>query len=520
MARRKAAPKGTPLSPLARQVQSYVCARFPILYLVSWEEERVLREVEQVAIAQRKRCYVWSETEGARNLALVSAGKAEPEDRRVREPAAILARILAEVRDPAGKPGALYVLCDFHPYLDKAPIRRRLRELADALVTSKTTVVILSPRLVLPQELQKAITVVDVPLPNREELDGLLEQILASERLPARLEPRERDALVRSAQGMTLREFEQSLALSVGELGELDGRAVALVLREKEQVVRKSSALECVRWEEGFEAVGGLARLKAFLEARRDAFTAEARAYGLPAPRGLCLIGVQGCGKSLSAKSVARYYNLPLLRFDVGRAFAGLVGQSEENARAALRLAESLAPCVLWIDELEKSLAGARSSASSDAGTTARVISTITTWLQERPTAGVYVVATANDISALPPELIRKGRFDEIFFVDLPDPQERSAILEIHLAKRQREPSGFDLEQIAAESEGFSGAELEEGVIAALYEAFADGRREPTTKDLLSALAQTVPLSHTMREQVEGLRTWAAGRARRASLQS
>jgi SpoVK/Ycf46/Vps4 family AAA+-type ATPase len=516
--RAKATPKPE-LSPLGRQIQSYVCARVPILYLVTWEEGRVVSEIEQVAIAQRKRCHVWTETEGAQNVALLQAGKSEPEDRRVREPAAILARILREARDSDARkaPGAIYVLKDFHPYLDKNGIRRRLRDLAEELLKSKITVVILAPRLNLPQELQKAVTVVDVPLPQRSELDVHLEAILASGKLPSTLAPRERDELVRSAQGMTLREFEQSLALSVGEVGELDARAIPLVLREKEQTVRKSSALECVSWEEGFDSVGGLARLKSFLAARRDAFTAEARAYGLPAPRGLCLIGVQGCGKSLSAKAVARFYNLPLLRFDVGRAFAGLVGQSEENARAALRLADSLAPCVLWIDELEKSLAGARSSSASDGGTTARVISTITTWLQERPTSGVYVVATANDISALPPELLRKGRFDEIFFVDLPATSERRSILSIHVAKRGRDPEAFDLDRVAGQTTGFSGAELEEAVIAALYKAFADGRREPVTEDLLGAVAQTVPLSHTMREQVEGLRTWAQGRARRAS---
>ncbi|MBL4844769.1 MAG: AAA family ATPase [Planctomycetes bacterium] len=474
-------------------------------------------ELEQVAIAQRKRCFVWTETEGARNLALEQAGKVESEDRRVREPAAILARILREARDESGKTEAIYVLKDFHPYLENSAIRRRLRDLASALVKSRITLVILAPRLLLPQELEKAVTVLDVPLPQRKELEAHLEAILVAGKLTHSLDPLERDVLVRSAQGMTLREFEQSLALSVGELGELDARAIPLVLREKEQVVRKSSALECVTWDEGFESVGGLALLKDFLEDRRDAFTSEARAYGLPAPRGLCLIGVQGCGKSLSAKAVARFYNLPLIRFDVGRAFAGLVGQSEENARAALRLADSLAPCVLWIDELEKSLSGARSSSSSDGGTTARVISTITTWLQERPTSGVYVVATANDISALPPELIRKGRFDEIFFVDLPAPSERISILSIHIRKRARDPESFDLERVASETEGFSGAELEEVVIVALYKAFADGRREPTSQDLLVAVAETVPLSHTMREQVEGLRSWAAGRARRAS---
>ena len=516
---RKRAAKGSELSPLARQVQSYVCARFPLLYLVSWEEERVLRELEQVAIAQRKRCYVWSETEGVRNVAL-SHDRQEAEDRRAREPAAVLARILYEVRegrDKAAKNGSLYVLFDLHAHLEKPAIRRRLRELSQALVASKTTLVILAPRLRLPMELEKEVTVVDVPLPTRAELDAHLEQILATGKLPSALDARQREELIRSAQGMTLREFEQSLALASGEHGELGADAIPLVLRAKEQSVRTSGVLELVRWEEGFEEVGGLDQLKGFLSHRKDAFSADAREFGLPAPRGLCLIGVQGCGKSLSAKAVARYYQLPLLRFDVGRVFAGLVGKSEENVRTALRLAESIAPCVLWIDELEKSLAGSKSSAVSDAGTTSRVISTITTWLQERGDIGVYVVATANDISNLPPELLRKGRFDEIFFVDLPAAAERAQILAIHLRKRKRDADTFDLERIASETEGFSGAELEEVVISGLYKAFADGRRELSTHDLLQSTAQMVPLSQTMREQVDHLRSWARGRARSAS---
>jgi SpoVK/Ycf46/Vps4 family AAA+-type ATPase len=497
---------GVELSPLGQELAAYVRARFPILYLVTWEEERILREVEAVAIELRKMCVVWSETDGARNVAL----EREPEDRRAREPAAILGRILREERD------AIYVLRDFHPYMEKPGLRRRLRDLAQALVTSGKTVVIVAPKLVLPGELEKAVTVIDVPLPRPAELEAHLDAVAERAKVPVDLDRSARDELIRSAQGMTLQELEQTLALAVVKLGKVDREVIPLVLREKEQIVRKSTALECVPWESGFESVGGLDKLKTFLAERRDAFSAEARAFGLPAPRGICLIGVQGCGKSLSAKAVASFYRLPLLRFDVGRVFAGIVGKSEENVRGALRLAESIAPCVLWIDELEKSLSGARSSHVSDAGTTARVISTITTWLQERGGEGVYVVATANDISRLPPELLRKGRFDEIFFVDLPTPTERQEILGIHLRKRDRDPEDFDLAQVAERAEGFSGAELEEAVIAGLYVAFS-ARRPLTTEDLLGGIEQTVPLSSTMHESVHALRDWAKGRARRAS---
>ena len=500
----------TASTALAEEIQGYIRARVPILYLVTWEEERVLREVESAAVQRRAMCLVWTETEGLRNVALPK----EQEDRRAREPAAVLARVQRD-----SKP-AVYVLVDFHPYMEQPAIRRRLRDLAHELVASNKTLIIVSPRLVLPFELQKEVKVIDVPLPSRDELDQHLDAIHArleeKREVPVRLDRRQRDELIRSAQGMTLQEFEQALALAVVRTRAIDAEVIPFVLKEKEQIVRKSTALECVSWERGFEAVGGLDQLKGWLTARKDAFGAEARNFGLPAPRGLCLIGVQGCGKSLSAKAVARFYRVPLLRLDVGRLFAGIVGRSEENVRNALRLAESIAPCVLWVDELEKSLAGSQSSHVSDGGTTARVISTITTWLQERGGEGVYVVATANDISRLPPELLRKGRFDEIFFVDLPAPHEREQILAIHLSQRDRDPTDFDLPRIAAATEGFSGAELEEVVIAGLYEAFG-ARRPLTTEDLAAGAAQTVPLSTTMQEQVAGLRAWAAGRARRAS---
>ena len=510
---KNAPPVATPPAPpgLAEQLTAHVRARIPLLYLVTWEEERTLREVERVAIELRARCYAWTETSGLRNVALPE-GSDTDEDRRVREPLAVLGRIERDLRP------AIYVLQDLHPHLEVAAVKRKLRDLAGALPRSHKTVVIVGPRLVLPYELQKDVKVLDVPLPSREELLAHLDAIAA--KLPdgqeVRLDRRERDELVRSAQGMTLGELEQTLALALVRGGRIDAAAIPLVLEEKEHTVRKSTVLEVVRWEQGCEVVGGLDQLKAFLTSRREAFSEEARAFGLPAPRGVCLIGVQGCGKSLAAKAIARFYRVPLLRFDVGRVFAGIVGRSEENVRGALKLAESLAPCVLWIDELEKSLAGAQSSHQSDAGTTARVISTITTWMQERPDRGVYVVATANDISRLPPELLRKGRFDEIFFVDLPTQAEREEILAIHLRRRQRDPGELDVASVAARTEGFSGAELEEAVIAALYEAF--GQRRPlATSDLLQAIEQTVPLSTTMQEQVAWIRSWAARRARRAS---
>ncbi len=498
-----------PLSPLAADVSAHVRARFPILYLVTWEEERALRDLEAVAISLRKMLLVWTETTGLSNPALPQ----EAPDRRLREPEAVLDHVALSERD------AIYVLLDFHAHVETPRIRRRLRDLARLLETSNKTLVIVAPRMVLPAELSKELTVIDVPLPTRSELETHLDALVArldeQHRANVDLQKRDKEELIRSAQGMTSKELEQTLALALVERGRIDKETIPIVLKEKEQIIKKSTVLEYVVWEQGLDDLGGLDLLKEFLESRREAFTERARAFGLPPPKGICLIGVQGCGKSLAAKAVSRFYRLPLLRMDMGRVFAGLVGRSEENIRVALKLAESVAPCVLWIDELEKALSGTGSSNISDAGTTARVISHITTWLQER-LSEVYVVATANDISQLPPELVRKGRFDEVFFVDLPAPREREEIFRIHLKKRGRSPDEFDLATLSELARGFSGAEIEEAVISGLYEAFA-ARRPLETRDISKSLERTVPLSETMHERVAGLRSWAEGRARRAS---
>jgi SpoVK/Ycf46/Vps4 family AAA+-type ATPase len=273
--------------------------------------------------------------------------------------------------------------------------------------------------------------------------------------------------------------------------------------------------LEYYAATENFDQIGGLAILKDWLEKRALAFSGEARAFGLPAPRGILLLGVQGCGKSLCAKAVSNQWQLPLLRFDMGRMFGSFVGSSEENVRRAIAVAESVAPAILWVDEIDKAVAGTQSSGVSDGGTTARVFATFLTWLSEK-TAAVFVVATANDISQLPPELLRKGRLDEIFFVDLPAAAERQEIFRIHLQKRGRDAAQFDLQALASASPDLSGAEIEEAINSALYDAFYAGQEIATTH-ILCALDQLVPLAKTMAEQIAELRAWAKGRARNAS---
>ena len=325
-----------------------------------------------------------------------------------------------------------------------------------------------------------------------------------------------RERLLQAALGLTLGEAENVFAKIIVKDERLSGDDVNEVFAEKQQIIRKSGLLEYYATEETFAHVGGLAMLKDWLQRRARALTAQARQFGLPSPKGILLLGVQGCGKSLCAKAVSSLWQLPLLRFDMGRMFGSLVGSSEENVRKAITVAESVAPAILWVDEIDKAFAGSQGSGATDGGTTARVFGTFLTWLSEK-TAPVFVMATANDISQLPPELLRKGRLDEIFFVDLPSAEERTEIFRIHIAKRGRDPAKFDLPALVERSPNFSGAEIEEAIISGLYDAFYT-ETDLATEHVVEALRQTVPLSKTMDEQINRLRAWAEGRARNASV--
>jgi SpoVK/Ycf46/Vps4 family AAA+-type ATPase len=289
---------------------------------------------------------------------------------------------------------------------------------------------------------------------------------------------------------------------------------VKSILDEKEQIIRKSGILEYTAAVEDFNGIGGLGQLKRWLAQRNEGFSQKARDFGLPNPRGVMLVGVPGCGKSLCAKAVAAEWQKPLLKFDLGRVFAGLVGESEERMRRALAVAENVAPCVLWIDEMEKGLAGI--GGVGDSGVATRVFGTLLTWMEEKKHP-VFVVATANNIDQLPPELLRKGRMDEIFFVDLPTPRDRAEILMIHLAKRQRTPADYDIPALVRASDGFSGAELEEVVIDALYEAYSSPERMLNTGHLLNSARQIIPLSRSRARDIETLRQWATVNCRMAA---
>jgi ATP-dependent Zn protease len=379
---------------------------------------------------------------------------------------------------------------------------------------------LVSPVLEIPTELEKEVTLLTFPLPGREDLAGLLDRIVEDvkqyRQVQIHLDEAGRERLLQAALGLTLAEAENVFAKIIVKDERLSGADVNEVFAEKQQIIRKSGLLEYYATDETFSNVGGLGVLKVWLQKRALALTDQARAFGLPSPKGILLLGVQGCGKSLCAKAVSCLWQLPLLRFDMGRMFGSLVGSSEENVRRAIAVAESVAPAILWVDEIDKAFAGSQGSGATDGGTTARVFGTFLTWLSEK-TKPVFVVATANDITQLPAELLRKGRLDEIFFVDLPAEAERQEIFGIHLRKRGRDPALFDLETLARTSENFSGAEIEQAIISALYDAFY-AQSEVTSPHILEAIRQTVPLAKTMDEQINRLRNWAEGRARNASV--
>jgi SpoVK/Ycf46/Vps4 family AAA+-type ATPase len=373
----------------------------------------------------------------------------------------------------------------------------------------------MSPVQEIPVELEKEVVVLDFQLPTMGELNQVLTQELTQSK-SATITTETREKLLKAALGLTRDEAEKVYRKARVVAGQLTDDEVDIVLSEKKQLIRRNGILEFMEVDETIDSVGGLEELKHWLTQRSNAFTERAREYGLPQPKGMLILGVPGCGKSLIAKTTSRLWGLPLLRLDLGRVYDGsTVGRSEANLRNALRTAESISPAILFIDEIDKAFSGSTGSSDSDGGTSGRIFGTFLTWMQEK-TSPVFVMATANRVERLPSEFLRKGRFDEIFFVDLPNEEERKEIFRIHLQKRRRDISRFDLDQLTKVCEGFSGAEIEQGLISAMYEAFAQGR-EFTQLDIIAAIRATLPLSKTMNEQVTALRDWARQRARPAA---
>ncbi|NEO26853.1 MAG: AAA family ATPase, partial [Kamptonema sp. SIO4C4] len=413
---------------------------------------------------------------------------------------------------PDQAPG-IFLLRDFHRFLEDIAIARKLKNLARTLKAQPKNIVVVSTEVTIPEDLTEVFTVVDFPLPTAAEIRAEVERLVSS--TGQNLGEKLLNELVRSAQGLSLERIRRVLTRAIAGHGKLEPDDVELVLAEKRQSIRQTQILDFYPATEQISDIGGLDNLKDWLLRRGGAFSERARTYGLPHPRGLLLVGIQGTGKSLTAKAIAHHWHLPLLRLDVGRLFGGLVGESESRTRQTINLAEALSPCVLWIDEIDKAFAGF--DGKGDSGTTSRVFGTFITWLAEK-NSPVFVVATANNIQALPPEMLRKGRFDEIFFVGLPSQEEREAIFTVHLNRlRPHNLNSYDLKRLAYETPDFSGAEIEQAIIEAMHIGFSQNR-DFTTEDILEAASQLVPLARTAQDQIKVMQDWAAaGRARLAS---
>lgn len=495
------------MKDIRNELELLIRSRYPIIYILSWEELRAKKFLEEIARSLNKEIYTWSISSGIETNGRVIEKETSPE---------FVLQYIIKSSD-----NAIFVLKDFHPFLTKENISsiRLFRDLAVQLKRSYKTIIILSPVLEIPSELEKDFNVLDFPLPTLEDLTSLLKSMLRSvensKQIRISPDPLLLERAVKAALGLTENEAENVFAKALVSASSFDENDIPLIISEKQQIIRKTGLLEYFDLKEDMANVGGLNNLKQWLQERSHAFTEKARDYGLPQPKGLLLLGVQGCGKSLVSKAVASLWQLPLLRLDVGRLFNSFIGASEENMRKAIKISESIAPVVLWLDEIEKGFAGISGSGNADAGTTSRVFATFLTWLQEK-TSPVFVIATANNIDHLPPELLRKGRFDEIFFVDLPSDEERNQIFSIHLKQRDRAPEVFDINSLVQLTDGFSGAEIEQSIIDALYRTFPKNR-DISSQDIQEVLQETIPLSKTMSHEINRIREWAKERTRKAS---
>jgi SpoVK/Ycf46/Vps4 family AAA+-type ATPase len=486
-------------------------ARYPLIYIPSAEEERVEGVITNVGKSLGRSIFVWDFVEGYEsNPTDIGQGKRNPLQ-------------ALEFVDKIPK-GAVFILRDFDRFLDDVAIARKLKNLARKLKSESKNIVVLASQINIPDNLSEFFAILEFPLPNPDELRSEIEQIirsLNSSNNPQNNLQMDKSAindLVRAGQGLSLERIRRVLAKAIAENGQLRPEDVELILEEKRQSIRQTQILEFYPSTTEISDIGGLDNLKEWLLRRGSAFSDRARKYGLPHPRGLLLAGIQGTGKSLTAKAISHHWHLPLLRLDVGRLFAGLVGESESRTRQMIQLAEALSPCVLWIDEIDKAFSGLEGR--GDSGTTNRVFGTFLTWMAEK-TSPVFVVATANNIRTLPPELLRKGRFDEVFFVGLPNQEERSQIFSVHLNKyRPHNIRAYDIERLAYETPDFSGAEIEQGIIEAMHIGFSQNR-DFSTDDILEAASQIVPLAQTAQQEIQVLQEWAAsGKARLASRQN
>jgi SpoVK/Ycf46/Vps4 family AAA+-type ATPase len=511
-----------------RELDFQMRSKRPIVYIVSHEERRVLESIASICERDDRKWKLatWDIASGLQTNEESIVANVDVENMDQLDVLNWFNDLVLPRND-----FLILVLKDFHRFMGadgnagqvEHRLIRSLRNISQDSAAKQKAIVILSPVMYIPKELEKVAGVIDWPLPEVEHIHDRVKELLhaANERPDLReifktenYGDAEMDEITRAFQGLTIDEIETLVHYNMLTSSSLEASTVA---KHKRDIIRKAGLLDWINVDFDMQSVGGLTALKYWLTKRQGAFSKEAVAYGLPAdPKGVLLVGVQGAGKSLCSQAIAAYWGLPLLRLDMGKVFSGVVGSSEENIRSVIAVAESVSPCILWTDEIDKGFSGTASSNQTDGGTASRVFGSFLTWMQEKKKP-VFVVATANDVSALPPELLRKGRFDEIFFVDLPTESDRQDIFKIHLSKRNRNVADFDVKRLAKISQSFTGAEIEAAIISAMYESFDDAARPVTTQDIEKALRETVPIAVTMREKIGQLRDWAETRARNAN---
>lgn len=502
---------------VGKKIHHMIKSRFRILYIRSHEERRVRSFFRDLTMYGGQELFQWDCDRGlvdGYNGERISSDQSEINEG---DPTAILSHIIDhaskhskpmhEGKIPAG---AIYMLLDFHHFLDGfPPVERKLKEFVE--VVSTCTIVIISPVFVCPPTLEKEITLIDFPVPSYKEINSSLQKLAKeiSTQLPeaAKEAKANEEDLVKSASGLTLNEAENAYAMSVV----CDKRFnIQTILDEKKQMIRKGGILEYRDSRFTFDDLGGVDTLKNWLSLRRLAFKDDARDFGLPAPKGVLIIGIPGTGKSMTCDALASAYEMPLLRLDFGAVFSAHVGESEQNIRLCLQTAEAIAPCILWIDEVEKGIGGVESSNATDGGVTSRVFGTMLTWMQDK-ISPVFVVCTANNITGIPPEFMRAGRFDEIFFIDLPDEDQRAEVIHKLLQRKNRDPSQFDIDAVVLASERYTPVEIEKGIDNALFVAYAENKRDVTTADIVSEIKKFYPLYNSRREDIDAMREWALG---------
>ena len=505
------------------KLEYFIKARFPYIYMETYEEERATKYIKSIVqdankIKLPRELFIWSQASGLKLGDKFITNTKAPEQ-------------LIEFIKKYEK-NSVFILYDFHVFFgskQRMADNETIRALRDLIPFIKQgnirkTLIFISPEIVIPDTLQKDIVICDYPLPKLEDIKSRLNKLIEvnSKINTEELSEEDKDKLCKAALGLTMQEAENAFALAMVNDGKLNKEDISVILEEKMQVIRKTGMLEYIKSSYKIDDIGGLDNLKRWLLKRNNSWSERAKIYNIPAPKGVLVTGIPGCGKSLTAKAMSTIWQLPLLRLDIGKIFSGIIGSSEENMRRAIKIVEAVAPSILWIDEIEKGISN--SSGANDGGVSNRIFGTFLTWMQEK-TAPVFVIATANNISKLPAELLRKGRFDEIFFVDLPTYNERREIFRVHLTKRLKDervcvhikPNDENLiNELARRTEGFIGSEIEQVVISALCDAFFENRQLEFC-DFEKAISNTVPLSTTQKEQILALREWANIRAVSAS---